>query len=89
MAIESCCECGYPIKITHSGQITSCANCGIQLKASEGISEKIRGGIGIMPFLVGLGIGVFLGPSIISASKGGRAWLEKTARETETQLKGR
>ena len=55
------------------------------------INRRISGisgdGIGILPFLFGLAIGVFLGPSIISTSKGGRVWLEKQAREAEAIMK--
>ena len=51
------------------------------------ISSISGGGIGILPFLFGLAIGVFFGPSIISSSKGGRVWIEKQAREAEARLK--
>ncbi len=55
------------------------------------INRRISGisgdGIGMLPFLVGLALGVFLGPSIISSSKGGRVWIEKQAREAEARMK--
>ncbi len=55
------------------------------------LNRRISGisgdGIGFVPFLLGLAIGVFFGPSIISSSKGGRVWLEKQARDAEARLK--
>jgi len=55
------------------------------------INRRISGisgdGIGILPFLFGLAIGVFFGPSIITTTKGGRVWLEKQAREAEARMK--
>ncbi|KKM85327.1 hypothetical protein LCGC14_1290150 [marine sediment metagenome] len=55
------------------------------------LNRRISGisgdGIGLLPFLFGLAIGIFFGPSIISSSKGGRVWLEKQARDAEARLK--
>ena len=88
--MASCPVCDFPIPAHFEGEIAKCANCGQKMEV-VGVSSSrlsgIGGGIGFWPFLIGLGIGVFLGPSIISASKGGRAWLERTAREAEAKLK--
>jgi len=55
------------------------------------INRRISGisgdGIGILPFIFGLAIGVFLGPTIITTTKGGRVWIEKQAREAEARMK--
>ena len=81
MAIASCVDCGYPIGTHHEGETISCPMC-------RSINEVVSGtGTSFLLFMLGLGIGVFFGPSIISASKGGRVWLEKQAREAESRLK--
>jgi len=51
------------------------------------ISRISGDGIGILPFLFGLAIGVFFGPSIITTTKGGRTWIEKQAREAEARMR--
>ena len=81
--IAKCPVCGYPLKTDVEGP-TVCAYCQEPLEITRRISE---GGVGFFPFFLGLALGVFLGPSLISISKGGRVWLEKTAREAEARFK--
>lgn len=87
----SCPACGFPVMAHFEGENLVCANCGQKMEVVKASPlsrlSSIGRGIGFFPFLLGLGIGIFFGPSIISTSKGGRAWLEKTAREAEARLK--
>ena len=90
--MASCPVCDFPIPVYFEGEIAKCANCGQKMeviKASPRLSgiSGISGISGFWPFMLGLGLGVFFGPAIISASKGGRAYLERTAREAEAKLK--
>jgi len=80
--MASCPVCDFPVPAHFEGEIAKCANCGQKMeviKASSRLSG-ISGGIGFLPFMLGLGIGVFFGPTIISSSKSGRAWLERKAK---------
>ena len=87
--MTSCPVCDFPIPVYFEGEIATCANCGVKMEVVKAPSRLsgISGISGFWPFMLGLGIGVFFGPSIISVSKGGRAYLERTVRETEAKLK--
>jgi len=80
--MASCPVCDFPVPAHFEGEIAKCANCGQKMEVIKAPSRLsgISGGIGFLLFVLGLGIGVFFGPTIISSSKSGRAWLERKAK---------
>jgi len=76
--VSRCDSCGYPLAAEFEGQTVTCPNC-------QTVNEAVSQGITIpTPLFVGLvsfGLGVLLGPALISSTAAGREWLEKQAKE--------
>lgn len=76
MPIPGCASCGYPIA-GEVGEEIPCPSChSINQVISEGVTIPTPVIVGALFFVFGM----FLGPSIIASSSGGKAWLEKRAR---------
>ena len=73
--LSKCPICGFPIQAEHEGQTTICAYCGANLIA-QGVTIPTPLFIGLVCF----GLGMFLGPAMISSTAAGRDWLERQAR---------
>ena len=73
--LSKCPTCGYPIKTTYDGEETQCAYCGEYL-----ITQGITVPTPLFWSLVAFGIGVLVGPALISTTAGGRRWLEDQAK---------
>jgi len=74
--LSKCPACGYPINAEYPGQTAVCAYCGEKLIA-QGVTIPTGTFVGLLCF----GLGIFLGPAIISSTAAGRDWLTKQARE--------
>lgn len=75
----ACPVCAYPIPDPrHEGTRVRCAYCGT-------ISEAIAQGVTIPTWLltlgIGLGVGIFAGPSILASTEAGSQYLARKARE--------
>jgi hypothetical protein len=75
--IFSCPVCKYPIQgPTHIGEQVHCPSC-----SSDFIAQDVSIPGWLVGSLIGLGIGIFLGPSILASTEAGSQWLAKKARE--------
>lgn len=79
----SCPICGFPTPApSYNGQTRMCAHCGQTLEAS--VSQD-SGGFTfarvLLAGIIGLGIGIIAGPSILAATEEGRRRLEEMTRE--------
>lgn len=74
-----CPVCAYPIPDPrYFGDQVKCAYCGT---ISQAIAQDVTIPSWLLAFGIGLGLGVFLGPSILASTDAGSQWLAKKARE--------
>jgi len=77
----SCVECSFPIVVGRVGREVSCPSCETVNEAVSGPISDVTIPTPMFAFLLGLGIGIVVGPAIIVSTSGGAQWLEKKARE--------
>ncbi len=82
-AIGDCVECGYPIGMVTVGQQVSCPHCQTinEVSSLSGTISEIKVPTPLFAGLIGLAIGIIIGPALIASTSGGARWLEKKARE--------
>lgn len=81
--LTRCSECGYPIQANVAGETTVCAYCGEKLEAV--ISQGPLGSFVL--FMIGIGLGIIVGPAIISSSKEGSEWLGEYSAKRIRELR--
>lgn len=72
----ACPICNYPVSVTRAGEEVHCPYCSAPL-----IAQAVTIPTWLLAGVVGLGIGVLFGPSILSSTEAGSQWLARQARE--------
>lgn len=72
-----CPVCGFPVLAPASGDIVNCPECLTVLEGISGIEIPTP----LFAGMIGFGIGVILGPALLSATKSGAQRLENIAQQ--------
>lgn len=74
----SCAVCRYPLRdVADEGEVIKCPYCGTINEAIGQVSIPTP----LFTFMIGVGLGVLLGPALIASTQSGAEWLAKKARE--------
>lgn len=74
--IADCPVCGFPVKENPvGGEALICANCGANL-----IADDVTIPSGLFWSIITFGLGVLLGPVLLSSTKTGQRWLIEHAK---------
>ena len=74
--ISKCVECSYPLTSDNPGQVQACPMCSTLNESISDITISTPVLVGILFF----SLGMFIGPSLIATTSGGKKWLEERAR---------
>lgn len=75
--VSKCASCGYPLTTAPIGEHITCPMCST---VNESISEGVTVPTGLLWTLLGFGLGLIIGPAIISSTQEGANWLSEQAR---------